>query len=368
MHEITTVSAKQEIIERLKSRLWRRSHSLNTVKTYKSAVKKFEKYLANKSLTYEDVVKAPIEYLDDFAAWLDADLAATTTNEYVCYVKRLLKNMGAIINEDHFKENVTLPKARVFMDDKVNEEQIRRIILASTNQRLKTVLMLMKDTPARPVEILGLKLGDFNLSYDPPFVTIPPYLAKNDIPREVFFTQETKTLLTSYIESEGIKSANQFIFLHSVVDELNEELFQKRLHELEHNIGIAFRTLLSSPEFKDLNEEVRQKGSAKRYKIHPYSFKKFSFTRTADILGELPARAIKGDSAYVLTYYKKSREERAEDYRKLTPKVSIFTMDEKSKIRKQVEETVKDMKDKDLAGLLEFMRTAKGLPESGPSG
>ncbi len=58
---------------------------------------------------------------------------------------------------------------------------------------------------------------------------------------------------------------------------------------------------------------------------------------------------------YVFTYYKKSREERAEDYRKVIPKLSVFTMDEKSKIRKEVEETIKTMKDHDLATLLELI-------------
>jgi hypothetical protein len=112
---------------------------------------------------------------------------------------------------------------------------------------------------------------------------------------------------------------------------------------------------MRKPAFQEMNEEVKRRGKQKRYKIHIYSFKKFSFTRTADTIGEIAARAIKGDKEYVLTYYKKSREERAEDYRKVIPKVSVFTVDEKSKIRKQVEETIREMKDKDLATLLEFI-------------
>ncbi|MGH9909859.1 MAG: hypothetical protein ACRD32_04395, partial [Nitrososphaerales archaeon] len=37
------------------------------------------------------------------------------------------------------------------------------------------------------------------------------------------------------------------------------------------------------------------------------------------------------------------------------PKAFTFTVDEMSKIQKQVEETTKDMKGKDLAALLEFI-------------
>ena len=179
------------------------------------------------------------------------------------------------------------------------------------------------------------------------------------IPREVFFSQETKTNLLSYIQNAGIKNSNDFVFLQGLIDELNELDFQKKLRKIGEYAGSVFRKILSKAEFTDIKEEVRQRGSAKRYKIHVYSFKKFAFTKIADTLGELAARAIKGDKAYVFTYYKKSREERAEDYRKVIPKVSVFAMDEKSKIRKQIEETIKDMKDKDLAALLEFMNGKK---------
>ncbi len=46
----------------------------------------------------------------------------------------------------------------------------------------------------------------------------------------------------------------------------------------------------------------------------------------------MAARAIKGDKEYAMTYYKKSREERSEDYRRLMPKLSVFGIDEKSMI------------------------------------
>lgn len=324
------------------------------INAFDFAVKKFEQYLAEKQLSYEDVKKAPIQHLDDFAAWLDRHYAPATTKNYVTFVKKMLKAMGAKIDEYEFKENMVLPKTGTFMDDKVNEEQIRRIVLAAKNETLKCLLMLMKDTPARPVEILGLRLPNFNLAYDPPCLSIPSHLAKNDIPREVFFTPETKSMLISYIQNRG-KGKDDFVFLDGAIDELDEQAFQKTLKTIGRALDGSFRRIMRKPEFRDMNEEVKRRGKQKRYKIHIYSFKKFSFTRTADTIGEIAARAIKGDKEYVLTYYKKSREERAEDYKKVIPKVSVFTVDEKSKIRKQVEETIREMKDKDLATLLEFI-------------
>lgn len=86
--------------------------------------------------------------------------------------------------------------------------------------------------------------------------------------------------------------------------------------------------------------------------------KQFAFTVMADSLGEIAARAIKGDREYVLTYYRKSREERAEDFRKVIPKLSVFGTDEKSKIRERVEAKVKTLSDDELSRLQEFLKTA----------
>lgn len=354
--ERSVTTASIEAIERAKNRLWRKSHSLNSIRTFDIAVRQFEKYLLSKQLTYEDAVKSPLNILDDFSAWLDRHHASGTIRTYIAYTKKLLLAAGAEIDHYKFKEEVVLPKVKVFEDDKVNEDQIRRLVLAIKHPTLKNLLMLMKDTQARPAEILGLKLQDFNLAYDPPYLNIPGYLAKNDIPRELFFTQETKSMLMSYLENKKNNDPNQFIFLKKQPDPLDEREFQRTVRVKVLEMERTFRNVMQMPEFKDLNQIIIKKGLAKRYKIHIYSFKKFAFTRMADSLGEIAARAIKGDKQYIFTYYKKSREERAEDYTKLIPKLSIFVPDDQVKIREQVEDAIKTLKKEDLAGLLEFIR------------
>jgi len=81
----------------------------------------------------------------------------------------------------------------------------------------------------------------------------------------------------------------------------------------------------------------------------------------ADTLGEIVARAIKGDKDYVLTYYKKNREERAADYRKVMPKLLLFSTDEeRTSLKKKLAEELKGLNEKDLTAVLEFVRTARG--------
>ncbi len=267
--------------------------------------------------------------------------------------------MGAVITADDFKDKVTFPKKRPFDDAKVTKPMMTRILLALKHLPLKTLLLLEKDTQARPAEILGLRVQDFNFSYDPPYLNIPAERAKNDIPRELFFTQETKELVISYIRKNQLQPKD-FLFIGQDVNPLDEIQVQKRIDTVERGMGLAFRKLLSQPGFEDLNQVVEKKGRIPRYKIHIYSFKKFAFTAMADILGEVATRAVKGDAEYVFTYYKKTREERAEDYRQVIPKVSIFDTDSKSS-REQVQEEMNKMSKEELDGLLDFIRKGNNL-------
>ncbi len=61
-----------------------------------------------------------------------------------------------------------------------------------------------------------------------------------------------------------------------------------------------------------------------------------------------------------MTYYKKSREERAEDYRKVTPKLLIFS--ETKDVRQEFEDEVRKMSNDDLGKLLEFIKNGKNQP------
>lgn len=345
-----------EYIDKLREKIWRRSHSQRSVNTFNDAIKSFEKFLAERNVKYGGCMENPIEILDIFASWLDAKHSAGTTRTYVHYAKKTLKFMGAKIDGDDFREKVTMPKKRPFQDDKVTRDQIRRIILDLKHLRLKTVLMLMKDTQARPAELLGLRMSDFNLSHDPPYLNIPAEMAKNDMPRELFFTSETKELLVSYIKKYK-RPTDDFLYFDGM-DPEDEVGLQKRMIEVQKTMMTAFRKTLSGEQFADINQKVQQRGAINRYKIHIYSFKKFAFTVMADALGEIAARAIKGDREYVLTYYRKSREERAEDFRKVIPKLSVFGSDEGSKIREQVESKIKTLNHDELTRLQEFLKTA----------
>ncbi len=353
MQEFSSIETPEQKLARLREKIWRRSHSLRSLNTFDIAVKNFEKFMNAKNFTYNDCMKSPIEILDDFSAWLDRHYASNTVINYVRHAKKVLKFLGATISADDFKERVTLPKTRPFEDDKVTKPQIRRIMIAATNLGLKVLLMLMKDTQIRPTEAVLLKVKDFDFTQNPPFVSIPAEAAKSDIPREVFFTAETRDALQGYIKAHN-RTANDYVFLGHVEYEQDEMKLQRRAMIAVNDLRNSFRLLLEKPEFQDLNEVANGRRKVNRYKIHIYSFKKFAFTAMADTLGMAATRAVKGDAEYVFTYYKKSHEERAAEYMKVVPKLSIFT-DETKSVREQIEDEMSKMSPEKLNKLLHLI-------------
>ena len=350
----TSIETPKEITQELREKIWRRSHSYSSITTFDNSIKSFEKYLVSKNISWQQSLQNPIVTLDDFVSWLDRDHSASTTITYLNFAKKALKHLGAKIGSEEFKERVTLPKKRPFQDDKVTKDQIRRIVLGLHHMGLKTLLMLMKDTQARPSELLSLQLGDLNLSHDLPYLNISAERAKNDMPRELFFTPETKEMLMSYIKKKE-RQQGQFLFLSEDIDPQDEVAVQRRVKTVHGDMKAAFRKLMSGPGFVDMNERVKQRGSLPRYKLHIYSFKKFAFTVMADALGEIAARAIKGDREYVLTYYRKNREERAEDYRKVVLKLSVFSSDDTPSAREEIEAKIQSMGQDELARLQKYL-------------
>jgi len=101
---------------------------------------------------------------------------------YVGIIKRYIKLCHGIkIDADDYKEWLTIP-----VDDSDDEEpepflkeELRLILDSITDQRKKSMYMVIKDTRLRIIEALRLKKKYFDLTTDPPTVRIPRSIQKN---------------------------------------------------------------------------------------------------------------------------------------------------------------------------------------------
>jgi hypothetical protein len=71
----------------------------------------------------------------------------------------------------------------------------------------------------------------------------------------------------------------------------------------------------------------------------------------------------KVNKEYVLTYCKKSRDERAEDYGKTISKLSVFIPDKQVRIREQIGGCHKTLKKEDLTVLQDFLKGKRAARE-----
>jgi len=295
----------------------------------------------------------------------DSGFRSSSQNTRFYYATRILSHNGVQIDMKKIRENTPRPKKQIFNDEALTPEMAKTILLETRQPDLRLILCLEKDTLARPEELLSLKLGNLNLIHDPPRLTIPEYAAKNNLEREAFFTQETKEMLIAYLQRESIVKQSDYIFLRrkrEYLDPLgNEKTFQKvvvdRLETMENKWSYNYK---HSPALRNIIRPLERRGRRKTYNIHIYSFKKFGFTKIADTIGEVAAHAIAGHQEYLITYYKKTREDRAADYRKVAHKLQIFTTsNDVEKQQKVIEEEIKGLPPEALAQVLQYLKTAK---------
>jgi len=359
---VTQLTTTRLDLEGLKRRVWRVSHSWNSVKSFNIALKAFQRYLSPKTL--EDALSLdPYETIDGFVGWLDeAGYRSSTQRSFVYFIKKFYTYHGIHVDRERFKDKVCLPKAQVFQDGALTTEDARRIILECHHTALRALITLIKDTLARPEELISLKLEHINLANDPPYLSIPAYASKNDLPREAFFTNETKEFLIAHLKRRKITQPNQYIFLTNKrpLDPVgNEAEFQRAVEDKLKNLRVVWYYLLKT-RLPDLYQKVEQRGVRTRYRIHLYTWKKYGFTKIADTLGELAAHAIAGHKAYLITYYKKTREERAQDFKKVAPKLQLLQREEQEE-EKMKKELIAAVEALPKEGLAEILKVAKSL-------
>ena len=328
-----------EYMERIKNRLRRKSGNENTALMFESDIKQFLGYMRQKGYGHSDIEKEPKRIMEGFVSWLyDSNYASSTILLYFGFARLLLKEHDIKLTDDDVKY-IGLPKRMPFDDEKVSVEQIRRIVFACKHSGLRTLLMLMKDTMIRPRECVGLQLKHFNLEYEVPYLTVPYQLAKSKRTKELFFTYETKDLLVQHLKANRIDNPDDYVFLRKNYKYTDEKDFTKRRNVRVRQYVGTFRDILRKPEFADMNQVVdRPQTRSVRYKIHPYSFKKFAYTVMSDVLSEAAVKSMKGDTDYALIYYKKSSDERLEDYKKVMSKLFVFDSSE-DQLLKQKEKT-----------------------------
>ena len=298
---------------------FRRSKSVHTRHYYETGVRRFRQYCEEKSIDSVDD-ESVYGVLDGFVGWLDGQGAKPKTlTGYVHGAKKFLLFLDVRIDAQRFREKVEQPRILKIEDEPLSMETVRKVLtIGRPNRKMLALVLLLLSSGMRLGEALKLKVSDLNLDALPPSAVVRAENSKNGRQRVVFMTDEArdavKRLLWDWDPAPRAPRAkmvpakpDRYVFVFAGDIWLKEKLAIQ-----------TFRRVCSRAGYDRLIEGHRT------HVIHFHLLRKYFMTRGSDVIGEHATHALMGHSFYMDTYYKKSVEERAADYRRLVPHLTVL--------------------------------------------
>jgi integrase len=192
-------------------------NSVSTQKTYAASLLQFQFYLNTRSEKYTlDSVINPIltgkidvyETLDEFVGFL-VDMISEEThkhltnksiNLYVGAVRSYLAYRNIDITPQKFKHKVKIPKIGREEETAIDAEDIRKILLACNNKRLKLYLLILASSGARMIEACSIRNCDIHFDVNPTSIYIRKQFTKTKVARNIYISDEANTYLKQWIK------------------------------------------------------------------------------------------------------------------------------------------------------------------------
>lgn len=218
------------------------------------------------------------EFLDAFISYLTTSckLSPSTVSLYVAGAKGYLENCDVEINLTKFKNKVTMSKNHREDEAAIDDSDIRKILLACHNFRLKVYLLILASGGLRAREALGIRLKDIDFSLTPTKIHVRKEFTKTKVARDIYISEEATTYLKHFIErkysdpqSKRIRKEDDLLF---------------RMHRPgEYNAKAMYNKVLSQFQrlLKMIGLEERKEGM-QRGKVTFHSFRRFAKTVIAN--------------------------------------------------------------------------------------
>lgn len=226
-------------------------------------------------------------------------LSTRTLNQRVKHIKHFLEANDVTINQTKFRMKIKLPKEIKRENEGISKDQIREILAACDDIRLKTYVMFLASTGWRASEALSVQLQDINFDAKPVRVNLRGENAKTRTDRHTYLTQEMAKQFKSWLDFKyRERTIKQYYDKNTgkiVYKVLNikpvrgpdDYVFMPYHHDesLETTVEYAYKNL--SRRFGELLERMKVKfrHDGKRREVSLHSFRHFVYT-TIDGLGQ----------------------------------------------------------------------------------
>lgn len=284
-------------------------NSKKTAESYEDGLQRLADFLLEVHPHYDiqTILTAKLDayrLIDEFISYMtNQGLGIATIQLAVAAVRSYMQMYDIDIIPSKFKHKVTMPKERKEDEYALDVNEIRTILTAINNRRLKAFCMMLASGGMRPVEALAIQFKDLDLKAKPTKIYMKAEYSKNKLPREVYITAEATTFLNQWLAHKYRKrkpDPNELVF--GVMGDATPE-------GLYPSISNEFRRVLKAVHFDE-----RKKGLARRGKITLYSFRRYVKTVTEDHAGHSMSEYLLGHKKS--PYYTKKEPERRAIYAK----------------------------------------------------
>ena len=145
------------------------------------------------------------ELLDSFVSYLvyiprQLPIAPTSIALYIYAVRSYLQYHDIDINPYKFRRRVRLPKVPREDERPIDENEIRNILLACNNRRLKAYVLVLASGGMRAIEGLAIRYRDLDFTISPTRVHIRKEFTKTKTARDIYISDEATTYLKQWLD------------------------------------------------------------------------------------------------------------------------------------------------------------------------
>jgi integrase len=247
--------------------------------------------------------------LEGFVCYMTStnpDLTPTSLKLYMASIRSYLAYYDIDVIPSKFKRKVKMP--RVYREDEepLDASDIRKILLACNNRRLKVYLLVLASGGMRAVEGLAIRLKDIDFSVSPTKIHIRKEYAKTRIARDIYISNEATHYLKQWLEW---RYNNQERPRRSNPDDLVFTVHNSAKPNVVYiKVLTEFQKLLALTGLDKRKED----GVQKRRKITLHSFRRFVKTVISDQTNQDYSEWFLGHNKS--PYYTKKEPERREIY------------------------------------------------------
>ena len=192
-------------------------NSKDTKNSYHLGLGHFQNYLGHYSERYPSITIETIlqhlakneidvyELLDGFVSYLlrmplETRFSITTIMLCLSAVRLYLGYYDIDVIPSKFKRRVKMPRLLREDEEPIDATDIRKILLACNNRRLKTIILVLASSAMRAREALAIRLRDIDFTVSPTKIHVRKEFCKTRVSRDIYISDEATSYLNQWID------------------------------------------------------------------------------------------------------------------------------------------------------------------------